>query len=203
MNYLKLISLTIALSISVSHSKAQTRKGDLIFNLGIGVLPTYFMDANQTVMLPIQAGIDYKLSDVFSIGIFTGYSAYNSLPVENRDGSVYTTANKSKMSGLKLGFNSTNLKKWELYGGFQFAYSMPDVEYTTLVPGEQRFPRPKIRKGLIYSGYLGATAFVSNRIGIFGEIGYGISLVNLGIKTKIISHKNMRCDNKRKSIGCY
>lgn len=203
MNYLKLIALTIAISILITHSQAQTRKGDLIFNLGIGVLPTYFMDANKTITLPVQAGIDYKFSDVFSVGLFTGYSAYNSLPVENPDGSVYTTANKSKLNGLKLGFNSTNLNKWEFYGGFQLAYSMPDIKYTMIIPGEQRFPRPKVRKGLVYSGYLGATGFVTKRIGIFGEIGCGISLVNLGVKTKLISNKNMRCGTNRKSKGCY
>lgn len=203
MNYLKLIFLTIAISILNTDSKAQTRKGDLIFNVAIGVLPTYFMDASKTVTLPIQTGIDYKLSDIFSIGIFTGYSACNSLPVENRDGSVYTSSNKSKMNGLKLGFNSTNMNKWELYGGFQLAYSTPDIKYTMLVAGEQIFPRPKVRTGLVYSGYLGATVFVTNRIGIFGAIGYGISLVNLGTKTRLIANKNKRCRTKRKSKGCY
>ena len=155
----------------------------------IGLLPTYFMDVNETITPPIQLGVDYKLANAVSIGAFAGYSDYKSEAIENLDGSVYATATKSKMAGVRLGVNTTNMDKWEVYGGFQLAYALPDVEYTILVAGEQRFPRPKVREGFVYSGFIGVTGFVTDRIGLFGEVGYGISLINAGVKTKLFSTK--------------
>ncbi len=190
MNYFKAIFSAIFILSAITFTNAQTTsKGDLTANAGIGLLPTYFMDLNETVTPPIQLGLDYKLADALSIGAFAGYSDYKGQVIENSDGSIYTANTKSKMAGVRLAVNTINMDKWEVYGGFQLAYSLPDVEYITIEPGEQRFPRPKVREGFVYSGFVGVTGYVTERIGFFGELGYGVSLINAGVKTKLFSTK--------------
>lgn len=190
MNYLKaILAATIILS-TITITQAQSiKKGDLTANASIGLLPTYFMDGGSMITPPVQIGAEYRLAEIISIGAFAGYSNYDGQPYENLDGSIYQVSTESMVAGLRLGAHTTTFDKWDLYGGFQVGYATPNVEYTVLNAGEQRFPRPKVREGLIYSGYVGVTGSVTDRIGVFGEIGYGISLISVGVKTRIFSSK--------------
>ncbi len=188
MNYLKaILAATIILS-TITITQAQSiKKGDLTASSSIGLLPTYFMDGGTTITPPVQVGAEYRLAEVISIGAFAGYSNYDGLPYENLDGSVYQVSTESMMAGLRLGVHTSAFDKWDLYGGFQLGYTTPNVEFTVLNAGEQRFPRPKVREGLIYSGYVGIAGSITDRIGVFGEIGYGISLISAGVKTRIFT----------------
>ncbi len=190
MNYLKaILAATIILS-TITITQAQSiNKGDLSASASIGLLPTYFMDGGTTITPPVQVGAEYRIAEVISIGAFAGYSNYEGLPYENLDGSVYQVSTESMMAGLRLGVHTTTFDKVDLYGGFQVGYATPSVEFNVLNPGEQRFPRPKVREGLVYSGYVGIAGSITDRIGVFGEIGYGISLISAGVKTRIFTSK--------------
>lgn len=190
MNYLKAIFAAIIIFSTITITQAQSiKKGDLTTSASIGLLPTYFMDGNEMITPPVQIGAEYRLAEVISVGAFAGYSNYEGLPYENLDGSIYQVSPESMMAGLRLGVHTTTFKKWDLYGGFQLGYSTPNVKFTVVNPGEQRFPRPKVREGLVYSGYVGIAGSVTDRIGVFGEIGYGISLISAGVKTRIFTSK--------------
>jgi len=188
MNYPKVILAAIIIFSTITITQAQSvKKGDLTASASIGLLPTYFLDGGKTITPPVQVGVEYRIANALSIGAFAGYSNYDGAPYENADGSVYQVSTESKMAGLRLGVHTTTSDKWELYGGFQLGYATPNIEYAILNPGEQRFPRPKVREGLVYSGYVGINGSITDKIGAFGEIGYGISLINAGIKTRIFT----------------
>jgi len=188
MNYFKAILATIIIFSTITITQAQTiKKGDLTASASIGLLPTYFMDGGTTITPPLQVGAEYRLAKVFSVGAFAGYSNYEGAPYENPDGSEYQVTTETMMAGVRAGVHTSSFEKWDIYGGFQLGYATPNIEYTILNPGEQRFPRPKVREGLVYSGYVGVTGNLTQRIGIFGEIGLGISLISAGIKTRIFT----------------
>ena len=188
MNYFKAILVTIIIFSTSTITEAQTiKKGDLTASASIGLLPTYFMDGGTTITPPLQIGVEYRLAKVFSVGAFAGYSNYEGAPYENLDGSAYQVTTETMMAGIRAGVHTASFEKWDIYGGFQLGYATPNIEYTILNLGEQRFPRPKVRKGLVYSGYVGVTGNLTERIGIFGEFGFGISLISAGVKTRIFT----------------
>ena len=46
-----------------------------------------------------------------------------------------------------------------------------------------KYKKPEAK--LLPSGFVGGTWFATKRIGVFGEIGYGISLFNTGIQIRL------------------
>ena len=185
MNIQKFFFVVLFTIVSITLSAQILEKGDITFQAGVGLLPTFFLDASETVVPPISLTANYRFLNALSVGGYAGYSEYNGVPNENFDGSVNQFSSKSFLGGLRLSAHSTKVKNWDVYGGFQVAYSKPSVVNNIIVPSESPIPETRVNEGFLYSGFIGATGFVSKNIGLFGELGYGISLVNLGVTLKL------------------
>lgn len=186
MNIQKLLYTALILVFFSTFSIAQDgSKGETTFQIGVGLVPTYFMDGSGAVVPPIQAAIDYKFLNFLSAGAFVGYSSYEGAIKENFDGALYQTNTKTLMGGVRLGAHATKIKNWDIYGGVQVGYAKPNVEQVVHEAGESRLPTFKVKQGTVYSGYLGAAGYITKNIGFYGEAGFGISLLKAGIIYKL------------------
>lgn len=186
MNIQKLLSTALILVFFSTFSIAQdSPKGETTFQIGVGLIPTYFMDGSGTVVPPIQAAVDYKFLNFLSAGAFVGYSSYEGAIKENFDGALYQTNSKTLMGGVRLGAHANKIENWDIYGGVQLGYSKPTIEQVVHEAGESRLPTFNVREGAVYSGYIGAAGFISKKIGFYGEAGFGISLLKAGVIYKL------------------
>lgn len=185
MNIQKFLIAIVCLIFSLNINAQTVKKGDITIQAGVGLLSTYFLDASETLVPPVQGSISYRFMDMLSVGAFAGYSEYNSTPKQNYDGSVNQYHTSSILGGVKVAAHATKIHNWDVYGGFQLGYSKPTVTNNIIVASERRLPEPKVREEFVYSGFIGATGYITDRIGLYGEMGYGISLFNAGVSIKL------------------
>lgn len=178
--------ITIVCFVFCLNINAQTvKKGDLTIQAGIGLLSTYFLDASETIVPPVQASVSYRFMDMLSVGAFAGYSEYNSTPQHHYDGAINQYHSTSILGGVRAAAHATKIHNWDVYGGFQLGYSKPTITNNILVSSERRLPESKVREEFVYSGFIGATGYITDKVGIYGEMGYGISLFNAGVSIKL------------------
>jgi len=185
MNIQKFLIAIVCLLFTLNINAQTVKKGDITIQAGVGLISTYLLDASETLVPPVQASVSYRFMDMLSVGAFAGYSEYNSAPQERFDGSVNQFHTSSVLGGIRAAAHATQIHKWDVYGGFQLGYSTPTVTNNIIVPSENRLPAPRVRQGFVYSGFIGATGYITEKIGIYGEMGYGISLLNAGVSIKL------------------
>ncbi|MCB0661412.1 MAG: hypothetical protein KDC24_01630 [Saprospiraceae bacterium] len=170
----------------LSLSTGQTQRGDeILFQGGIGLLPTYFMDGATTNVIPIQANLSYKFKGLVSVGAFAGYSSATSKPKTNADGSVHSVENQNLIVGLRTAVHSRKFDNWDIYGGFNVGYNMPNASIATLQYGEDGIPGVSAKNEYIYGGFIGFAGYLNQTFGLYGEIGYGISLFQAGVTVRL------------------
>ncbi len=185
MNIQKFLIVIVCLVFCLNINAQTVKKGDITIQAGVGLLPTYFLDASETLVPPMQGSISYRFMDILSVGAFAGYSEYKSTPQNHSDGSINQYHTSSILGGMKVAAHATKIHNWDIYGGFQLGYSKPTVTNNIIVASERRIPEPKVSEEFVYSGFIGATGYITDRIGIYGEMGYGISLFNAGVSIKL------------------
>jgi len=181
--------LIIAIIFTFSfNTQAQNRifkKKQIDAQLGLGVLPTYFMDDGKTEMIPITANIDYFIHDVFTVGISFGYSAYNAKEEIESDGILVHRKNQTAVVAIRSAAHITRIDNWDFYGGFQAGYHF--IKINSDAPADmdiQRGIKPQ-NNAFVLGGHLGAKYAFSKKIHAFTEIGFDISILKLGIGMKI------------------
>ena len=179
-----LICAIVALSFSFSAFAQQSHQGNFFIQTAFGVVPTYFLDGAKTVVPPLNVSVNYRFSPVISAGAFSGFSS-SKIVRSFKDGSLHQWANDSWVFGVQFAAHSTNFKKVDVYGGGGLAYSQPGISHTVLIPGEDQVMVPKIQQGFVYGGFLGISMGIANNIGAYAELGYGISLFDLGLNVKL------------------
>lgn len=185
-------SLTIT---SVNAQNKVYKKGNFFGSAGIGLLPTYFADNAQVDMLPVNIKVGYNIADHFNVNLYTGYSASTSNSVKDHNGDMRDYENKFLMIGLRTELHAAKTDKFDIYGGFMFGYNKSFINETIYENGDIESPidapsnepttfKPAGDK-VLFSGFVGATYFATPKLGIYGEVGYGVSLVNLGVAFKL------------------
>lgn len=191
----KLIPLTLLCALLLcSVLKAQSPVGSFTITTGIGLTPTYIGKTAKTDIpaLSFQAG--YRISQNFSMHGFLGYSASSSTPKAFSDGIVSKVSNKTTTVGLKAQLHKDFTDKLEMYGGVLLGYAIFNTSETDLTTGEkivreENTPspyNPNAPNGeILYSGYVGSKFWFNPKISVFGELGFGISILNAGFSFRL------------------
>ncbi len=173
---------------------AQSPVGSFSISTGIGIIPTYTGKTASTNIPALSLQVDYRVSEKFSLGAYAGFTEATSTPREFSDGTVSQVNNKTSMFGLKGQFHRDFSDKIQLYGGFLIGLSRFNTTETDINTGEvvKRQPdqptpyNPNAPKGqFLYSGFVGSKYSINPKLGFFTELGFGISLVNLGFKIQL------------------
>lgn len=194
-----LLLLSFALcALSLNAQNFDNKKGDLRVHANLGLLSTYFMDRAEVNFLPVSLGVDYYLSEVFSLGLQGGYSASTSPVVMLADQSLVRYENQTSMLGLRAAMHSTAFERVVVYGGGMLGYHLPNVNEVTVAGGTVPEPVapgaptqtkpyrvPPATGKMVYSGFVGASYRFTTRLNGSLEAGFGVSLLNLGLSYKL------------------
>ncbi len=172
------------------------RKGDIELKAGVGILPTFINQDSKVLTQPVQATLSYRLSPIFSVDAYAGYSSTMGAVETYRDGSSYQSQNDFLSLGLRASAHMIRVKNVDVYGGMMLSYNKPFVTTTTITDAYAHQasdaltinPTPFNPEGpknnLIVGGFVGGSYYFAKNINVFGEIGYGVSLATVGLGYK-------------------
>ena len=127
------------------------------------------------------------ITDQVSLGLFAAHSAARIKADPAFDSAEGSWHNRTYFLGIENGFHYTKMDNWDLYGGLSLFYQYVRIEATE--PGMEKI---RLHTGIKpHSGKLAMTAFVGARkalfprCSLFAELGYGISLLKIGVGYKL------------------
>ncbi len=181
MRTLKSLFVLIIL-LGTSNLTAQFKSGEIIAGASMGFVP----QTTGTVTLP-PIGImgEYALTENIIGGIYAGYTSS-----ENSD-AIWDLRWRDNLIiiGIRGSYNFELTKNFDVYGGLFYGYT---IASSVLLEGE--WPLNTNVLGLNIgqtrlAGFVGARYLIDNRFGFFGELGYGISLMNVGVVVNLGRHE--------------
>ena len=172
---------------------AYSQSGKLSLSAGIGFEPATLMDNAKVNTMPMSFKVGYQVSPMFSLNAFGAYSSTTSQPFLVNDGLAIATTNKQTFLGLRGELKKGLGERFEVYGGGTLGYTFKNITESTSagskfirVSGEPTPNDPNTSKGkMLYGGLVGSTFFVQKNVGLFAELGYGVSLLNAGVTVRI------------------
>ncbi|MFN8712569.1 MAG: hypothetical protein ACK5Z2_06925 [Bacteroidota bacterium] len=188
-------TLLAALFLTVaSLAGAQTNPfqvGDNMMSFGIGVGSSFgFNLARQTPALSMQ--FEHALADLgpgfISVGGYLGYKGYRY--TNNLSNGYYYKENwKYYIFGARTAwhlseFDGVDLSKWDLYGGIMLSFNFARYKYED---NNQflNYSDSSYGSSVGFSSFLGARYFLTDRIAVMGELGWGIAYLTGGISIKL------------------
>ena len=194
-NYPLLILLALFLcSGSLQAQKKDIRtfkKGQLDLDLGMGIFPTFLKDKADVDLPPVNIGGEYWFSPNFTVGLrfghsTTNYSATNDQLLGVENGRNYQS--RYFFSGLRFGMHCTKYDHWDLYGGMTLGYHITHISRLDGEFGAYEAQHGLHQKNdhLTYYGFVGARYSCCNRISFWSELGYGVSILQLGVGYQLL-----------------
>jgi len=182
-----LFALAVAFA-SVSGSMAQDEvfvKGSKVLNVGVG-LGSY--QTGSMVIPPIAISGEYGITDALIsstgqgyIGV-GGYLAYTSSKESfGYDSHSFDWKYSYLIIGARGAFHYQFVDKLDTYAGVMLGYNIGSVSYSG--DGGHGLPKPSVG-GFIPSGFAGARYYFSDNLAVYGEVGYGIAALELGLSVK-------------------
>jgi hypothetical protein len=166
------------------------KKGDKVVNFGIGLGSTLWTGAGYKMGIPPisasgEMGIVSLLNDKATIGVggYLGYSShkysgtYFIFPNYYTDSETYSNF----IIGARGAFHYALLDKLDTYAGLILGFDIESSKYTGTGTRPSSYPTGG---GLISSEFVGARYYFSNSFAVMGELGYGITYLNLGVALK-------------------
>jgi hypothetical protein len=168
----KIILMTAMIAAAVfstSTSKAQDVTGKHFINAGIGIGTFGF---SGTGGLPVTASYEHGFTDKISAGIYGGFIKrkwYNELTYNY------------KVIGARGSYHFNEIlkiddPKLDVYGGISIYYRGYVVKYDSPVNGKSK----ATSGGVDFGFHAGGRYMFSKNAGVFAELGYGVSPLQLG-----------------------
>jgi hypothetical protein len=188
----KVFSLwALSLFFVITGNAQNMEVGSNMLNLGVGVGGYYNAYSSYTSQTPaIGISFDHGFKQV-GPGIITlgGYLGYKQLVNKNN---YYDGANayyyKWTWTYLIIGFRSTYQykvsDKFDIYGGLLLSLNNDKFTHTSNDPSYNNHVYNYGGTNVGFSIFGGAHYLFSNKFGAFGEIGYGVSYLTLGLSLK-------------------
>ncbi len=147
--------------------------GDFAVQAGLGLIPTFAYYGDITIP-PISVAVDYgkTIADLpLSFGGFLGYTS-------SKYYSYY------ELSYLIIGARAAyhvdfEVKNLDAYAGVMLGYNV--IMEKVL---DSTYHGSYGSGALAFSGYVGARYFFTDNLAAYGELGYGISVISLGVTYK-------------------
>jgi hypothetical protein len=152
---------------------------------GLGPVPTFVKDRPHSSGMPLIVYADYRTSRLFSVGVFAGQSVSEAIRESANGGVSMNYKNAYNFVGARLAVHTDPHRyyRWEVYGGMNAFFARSKV---TAVPVDKALqvvikPETTVKRQLTACGFLGARYAMTKQLGIWGELGFGISIVSAGI----------------------
>ena len=194
--------LIIALFVIGMTANAQSfQKGQVDINLGYGIGNT-FIDSKYDVTLPgASLALDLGIGDAVSLGVYVAqakaeWKVVGTDVCNNGNGNgnfsyTYEYAHKAShlIVAIRAGYHLIKADKLDGYAGILLGNNFETDEYTINTNPfcdklNKLYFDNKYYDGFKAALYAGARYRFTNNIGIFGELGYGIVVLNIGLNVK-------------------
>ncbi len=178
----------------VSNTSSSFSKGDKVLNLGVGIGSTLYTGSYYSTQIPpvsisLEVGVFDNLLEIEGLNLGVGgyigfarsqykYSYYDYYGDKYEYGWRYTNIIIGGRGVLHYELTS----KLDTYTGLLLGPNIVvSSEFGTFYEG---YTDTSSGSGLAYSYFIGARYYLTENIGVMGELGYGISYLNLGINLK-------------------
>jgi hypothetical protein len=163
-----LISGLFLTVLSATHAQDIFRKGTQIVNAGIGLGSS----------IPIEVSYERSILDglikgnngAIGVGAYLGYYG------ESESDWRY----RHYVLGARGAFHYQFIPKLDTYGGLMIGYNIATVKWT----GEGESVGTASGSALGYSLFVGGRYFFKPNLGVYGELGYGIAYLSVGVTLK-------------------
>lgn len=180
------ITLIIALATSTCFAQnSQFKKGQVDINAGVGFITPLFTISGYDVKTqtpPISVTADYGITEELSVGLYVATAkdnVYGTLYDLNTGNSYY--GKQSTVSHFLIGgrllYHFELSPKFDTYGGGMLGYNSVKEKAE---PNIQLIGETDI-KGFTYTLLVGGRYRFAKNIGGFLELGYGVTVINLGL----------------------
>lgn len=171
------------------HPNRLFKQGETDLFLQIGIVPTYLMDKSKIVLPPIGLRSERLISHNYSIGLEVAHSKSQKSDYFKPFEEVREYANTSYFFGLRnaVHCDCRSVDNVDLYGGVTLGYSLTLIEVLNdeFGPPEwHRDIRPR-RGSFTYAAFMGVRYACGPWLSMSAEIGYGVSILQLGVGIKI------------------
>lgn len=191
--------IVLITSVQVIAQQNYFLKGDKVVSLGVGLGSAgYFGGHHTTSLPPVSLAFEFGLKDgnfdkgIIGVGGYTSFSAYKF------DNGKLNSKSKDFILAGRLSLHYPFLNKLDTYGGLILGADIVSTEaslYSTssTYSGTSAYSdtpyysidSPGTKTKLAFAMYVGARYGFSNKISAFGELGYGIAVLNIGIAYKL------------------
>lgn len=160
------------------------KAGQVELQAGIGLLSTFVSVNAKTKTPPVNLILNYRVKDFFSVGAYFGYSStvYKDDAVKNDE---FKLKNNFYLTGLRVQGHYTQ-GQIDFYGGAMLGYNFSRID-TNIEDVKNRPEGVLIEEGdlITYSGYIGLKYITPSKLGFYGEVGYGASIVSIGLTYRL------------------
>jgi hypothetical protein len=182
-----LLALAITFNPKTSSAQGAFHAGDNILAVGVGFGSSYggFGAGSESPAISVQfehGNWAVGGPGVISLGGYLGYKSYS-----YDDLTYYSQSVSYVVIGLRSAyhFNMIESADWDLYAGVMLHYDIASYTYTSHDPFYDHYIVAGADSRLRLDLYIGARYFVSPRVALFAELGYGISNFTLGAAFKL------------------
>lgn len=179
-----LLAFAFMLLFSLSSYAQEFEKGDKVVNLGVGIGSTLYSGSFYTSSLPplsasFEMGIADDILDEGSIGVggYLGFSRYK------YEYSGWGWKYSNFILGGRGVFHYPLIDKLDTYTGIMLGFQVVSSKEF----GEQVFgwSYNASSGGIVGSWYVGGRYYFNDNFAVMGELGYGVSYLNLGVALKL------------------
>lgn len=171
-----LLALLICTLTTAAWSQSTFGEGALLGNAGIGLGFTY--GAGTTAVPPVAISADYGITEEIGIGGYVGYASAKE-SILNYDWKYSYT-----IIGARGTYHFKTDEKLDLYGGALLGYVVGSVKLESDNELSPLIAEPTVG-GFAWSFFAGGRYMFNEKIGAYGELGYGISVLTLGVTAKL------------------
>lgn len=184
-------------SSSVDKGPHAFTKGGLDWNLGLGFGLGYGWGRySSSFFPPINTSLDYGVHENVSVGLYLAYTQAKYKWVGNdwHQGNYYTYSYTYKykfyIAGVRGAYHFGDLigeEKLDVYAGLMLGNAFLRRTYTYEDPYKTRaeYYNDSYDGGFVLGLYGGGRYFFSDKIGVYGEFGWGVTYGNIGLTIKL------------------
>lgn len=188
MRTMKTVFLLLGLVATISLQAQTYSKGQKDLHLGIGLLSFYYGSGYNRIIPPINASFEVGITDNIGVGGFVGVSTaksrYNSIFFTGDYGWRYTWITVGARGAYH--FDILNDPKFDTYAGAMLGVHIVRSTFYSNDPLiTSSGLSPSSNGGASWSFFGGCRYQFSDKLGVYGELGYGYSLLNVGLRLKL------------------
>jgi hypothetical protein len=179
--------LGLLLVFSANAQQSTFEKGNHVANLGIGLGNALYTGGGYTSKIPpisvsYEVGVIDNVAEKGVIGI-GGYLGYTSAKYSwGYFGYNYEWKYTNIVLGVRGAFHYPLVDKLDTYGGLMLGYDIAKVSEPS---GYSGTGYSALGSHVILPGFVGARYYFTDKISGFGELGWGIAYLTIGVSLKI------------------